>query len=324
MKYFGCIEKDFLKNKSEKEIGDFLVENKLFEVKFEAKGNSSDIKDGILELRYNPTEAIVEPTKELVDDFYSYIIDMYKHEINSDKFVFFNMFNDEIYGLLFNKQKKIALNHFLNIFNEKHINVVNFLELTTSDKGVNHTHTGGKLKLLYGQYNAYKRNLIEEIKVNQYLEGNADFFSKVNLFTKYPNIIKTISFEICLQILVELNDRFQFEEDVYFTQIRFDKENFKKYNNIFKTLESYQFTNNKIKSFVADQKAQIASLYQVLIDEKLIFEHKENFMKFLKKEYDLTLTKIISYDKKINYTHDERVTLFSAEWSNLTSEKEQN
>lgn len=225
---------------------------------------------------------------------------------------------------LFMNKKKNALNHFLNIFNKNNINVINFLEIKTSDKGVTHTNTSGKIKLLYGQYNAYKRNLIREIKVTQYLEGNAEFFSKENLFTKYPIIDKTISFEIWVQIMVELNDRFQFEEDIYFTQIRFDKEKFKKYNYIFKTLESYQFTNNKVKSFVADQKAHIESLYQVLIDDKLIFEHKENFMKFLKEEYDLTITKIISYDKNINYSHDKRVILFGSEWSNLTSKKEPN
>jgi hypothetical protein len=47
-------------------------------------------------------------------------------------------------------------------------------------------------------------------------------------------------------------------------------------------------------------------------------------MKFLKNEYDLVLTKIISYDKNVNYFHDERVVLFQEEWSNLASKKERN
>ncbi len=318
------MEKGFFSEKNEAEIRDFLINQKLFETRYIATGNSSNIKNGILELIYNPNEAIVQPTKELVEDFYSYVMSIFEYDIKSQKFIFFSKFNDEIYGLPFTKQKKIALKYFIDIFNTNYKDVITLFELKTSENGIIQTHSSGKLKLIKGQHDAYKRNLIDEIKANQYLEGNKDFFSKENIYPKYPILNEIISFEICVQILVELNDRFNFEEDLYFSEIRFDKENFEKYSNIFKTLESYKFTNNKIKSFTEDHKAHIESLYQVLVEKKLIFNHKENFMKFLKEKYNLTITKIISYDKNINYSHDERVILFESEWSNLTSKKEQN
>ena len=293
----------------------------MFESKHIGKGDINNIKDGVLQFIVNLDKKIVEPSKELVDDFYSFIIDLFKYEIMEERLLFFKLFNDEIYGLDYSEQKKIALNHFNKIYSENYKDVITFFEEKISENGITHTKSQGRFKMLNGQLNAFKSNLINEIQANEYLTGNKDFFNPKNLSSKFASINDTIIFETWLQILIELNDRYNFEEDLYFTQIRFDKEKFKKYNHIFKTLESYQFTNNKVKSFVADQKAHIESLYKVLIDEKLIIEHKENFMKFLKEEYDLTISKIISYDDSTNYKHDERVALFKLEWSNLTAEK---
>ena len=44
-------------------------------------------------------------------------------------------------------------------------------------------------------------------------------------------------------------------------------------------------------------------------------------MKFLKKEYNLDIKKIINYKDKVNFIHNERVTLFKSDWANMTSEK---
>lgn len=324
MSYFGYLNKDLLINKTTEELGNYFVELNLYEINCYAKGNVSNIKDGVIELRYNPNELVMEPKEKLVDEFYSFIKDLYNYEINSGKFTFFESFNNEIYGLDFADQKRNALSHFLKIYNETYIDVITFFDEKISDNGITHTTSHSKFKMLHAQQKSFKTNLINEVKLTQYLIGNKDFFNKESLSTKYLTITDTILFETWLQILIELNDRFNFEEDLYFTQIRFDKEKFKKYNHIFKTLLSYQFTNNKIKSFSEDHKAHIESLYQVLLVNDSIYNHKENFMEFLKIEYDLIISKIISYDKNINYSHDERVTLFCSELSNLTSKKEQN
>lgn len=321
MKYFGCIDENIFTNKSEKEIEDYLLKNKLFELKQTGKANIDNIKDGVLNIIVNVNEKKIEPCNELINDFYSFIINLFKYEIMEERLLFFKLFNDEIYGLDYDEQKRIALNHFNNIYKENYIDAITFFDEEISDNGIRHAKSHGKLKMLNGQLNAFKSNLINEVNEFQYLIGNMDYFNKDTLKSKYPIIEETIYFEIWLQILIEINDKYDFEEDLYFSQIRFDKATFEKYQHIFKSFESFQFTNNKIKSFKEDHKAHIESLHHVLLENDLIYYHKENFMKFLKEEYNLTITKIISYDKSINYKHDERVALFMLEWSNLTSEK---
>jgi hypothetical protein len=119
--------------------------------------------------------------------------------------------------------------------------------------------------------------------------------------------------------LIAILFRYEFEDDYYFTNRKNDHAKFKEYDHIFKSLESYQFTDRKIKSFEKDKKAHIESLYQVLNEQKIINSHKEKFMLFLKTEYDIHITKIISSQEKANYLNDERVTLFNQEWETLTS-----
>lgn len=313
---FGCLEEDFFEKLNEQNQIDYLIEKGLFNLKLIAKGNSSNVKDGILEIIINQNDLIAKPNNDLVEEIYNYVISFFDYDILNVKYIFFKDFNEEIYGHDLSYQREIALKEFKKIHNNISVDTITLFEEKVSKSGIAHTQTSSKFKMLFGQQNANKINLVDTTVVNNYLIGNTKFFVKDFLLNKVKVINEVIYFETWLQIIVELNDKFNFEEDLYFTQIRFDKENFKKYNHIFKTLESYQFTNEKIKSFNKDHKAHIESLYEVLTEQKLIFDHKENFMLFLKKEYDLTISKIISYEKFKNYSHDERVQLFCKEWLN--------
>ena len=318
MKYFGYLKGSEFKKANERELADFLINNGLFVGKH--RGKNTSFKDGIIEFLVNPDELVVDPSNELQDEFYSFIIDIFKYDLALGKLSFFKSFNDEIFGLDGASQKMIALNYFNTIYNEIYLDIVTFFEEQKNDTGITHNYNFSRLKMLSYQYKAFKSNLLRKMKINQYLAGNKEYFIKENLLNLF-DLTEEIYFETQLQILVELNDRFGFEEDLYFTQIRFDKINFEKYKHIFHSLESYQFTNNKIKSFSVDHKAHIESLYQVLIELELITNHKENFMKFLNDEYGFVITKIINYDNKINYNHDARVTHLKLDWSALTSKK---
>lgn len=316
MKHFGYLKGTEFKKADEREITDFLIKNGLFVGN--NRGKNTGFKDGILEFIVRTDKLIADPSEELVDEFYSFIMNIYKYDIATGKLLFFKSFNDEIFGLDRENQKMIALKNFKKIYSEIYLDVITFFDEQETESGITHNYNFGKLKMLSYQYNAFKSNLLRKMTINQYLAGNKEYYVKENLSNIF-DLKDEIYFETQLQILIELNDRFRFEEDLYFTQIRFDKKKFQEYDHIFKTLKSYQFTNNKIKSFTEDQKAHIESLYEVLLKNDLINNHKENFMKFLKKEYSITITKIIGYEKDTNYKHDERVTLFSSDWSNLTS-----
>ena len=322
MKHFGCLKDVEFDKSNETEIADFLIAEGLFEMKIEAKGDSTTIKDGIMYFIASPDHRIVEPNDSLVDEFYSFIMnDVFKYEILKGRFEFFNFFNNQIYGLEFLEQKKIALVHFNKIYDENYLNVITHFNSSVSETGINHTYNYSKLQMLYYQLNGFKRNLINKIKLNRYLNGDKDFFT-IERLRKEFDIEDEVEFETWVQILVELNDRFKFEEDLYFTKIRNEKDRYNRYTHIFKSFESLQFTSRKIEKFQDNKKANIESLYQVLVNHDLIKDHKENFISFLKNEFDIVISKIISYNENENYTHDDRVKLFTQEWYNLASKKE--
>ncbi len=318
MKYFGHLKGITITQENERDIATLLVKDGLFIANH--IGQNSGFKDGILEFTINPTKIVVDPVEELVDEFYEFIMNIYKYDIATAKLSFFKMFNDAIFGLDFNQQKTIALQHFKEIYDDIYLDAMTLFNEQRSENGIVHSYNYSKLQMLSYQYNSFKFNTISKINLNQYLQGNTDYFKKENFYEKF-DLAEDVYFETQLQIVVELNDRFKFEEDLYFTQIRFDKKKFKQYEHIFKTLKSYQFTNDKIRSFTEDYKAHIESLYEVLISNELINNHKKNFMIFLKQEYNLDITKIINYKDKVNYIHEERVTLFKSEWTKLTFEK---
>lgn len=318
MKHFGHLKGIEMSKGNEGIITNLLLKDGLFFRSFE--GRSTGFKDGILDITMNTEVIVVKPDVELVDEFYEYIMDIYKYEIAKEKLFFFKMFNETIFGLDFNQQKSIALKYFKQIYDDIYLDLITPFIEQRSDNGVVHNYSYSKLQMLSYQYSAFKYNTISRTNLNQYLQGNADFFEKESFSEKF-DLSAEISFETKLQIVIELNDRFKFEEDLYFTQIRFDKKKFKEYGHIFKTLQAYQFSNIKIKSFTEDHKARIESLYEVLSLNELINDHKENFMMFLKNEYNLDISKIINYKDKVNFLHSERVALFLSEWTTLTSKK---
>lgn len=314
MKYFGIFDQK-TQELSDIEIENLMLDNGLLEKKIIATATS--IENNILNFTISNTIHI-KPSKELVEEYYKFIIDLYSSEILEIKLPFFKIFNEEIYGLDPKEQKKIALDYFKKIYNNIYKDVITIYNQKISNDGIVHTHNFNKLKMLHYQLEAYKINLSDTRSSLCYLIGDRKTYIDSN-FIENEIVTEVLEFEAWKQIILELNSRYEFEDDYYFTNRKNDLAKFKEYDHIFKSLESYQFTDRKIKSFEKDKKAHIESLYQVLNEQKIINSHKENFMLFLKTEYDIHITKIISSKEKANYLNDERVTLFSQEWETLTS-----
>ena len=314
MKYFGIFDQK-TQELSDIELENLMLKNGLLEKKL--IGTATGIENNILNFTVSNTIHI-KPSKELVQEYYKFIIDLYRSEILEIKLPFFKIFNDEIYGLDPKEQKKIALDYFKQIYNTIYKDVITIYDQRISSDGIVHTHNFNKLKMLHYQLEAYKINLSDTRSTLCYLTGDRKTYIESN-FIENKTVAEILEFEAWKQIIVELNSRYEFEDDYYFTNRKNDRAKFKEYDHIFKSLESYQFTDRKIKSFEKDKKAHIESLYQVLNEQKIINSHKENFMLFLKTEYDIHITKIISSKEKANYLNDERVTLFSQEWEALTS-----
>jgi hypothetical protein len=316
MKYFACLEPDTFDNFNEKNLIKILLDKELFEERVREKGK---VKNGKIDSSTVETYIAITPTQDLKNEFYSYILAVYNSTITEIKHKFYEDFNEEIYGLELDNQRTIALKHFKEIYKDISLKDITFINEKVSTNGIKHSYNFEKIKMLYGQQRAHKNNLALTDTLEHYLTGNQTFFEENNIVEQYQIIEDLLLFEIWRQVLVELNDLFGFEEDYYFTNRNNNRIKFNEYKHIFKSLESYQFTDRKIKSFEKDKKAHIESLYEMLITNKLIIDQRLIFISFIKEEYKFELSKIISYLKKKNFIHDERVVLFNEEWQELTS-----
>jgi hypothetical protein len=322
MKNFGVLKNKEIDWSDEMKLSEALVEINLFKMINIASGSGIDVVDGILTLRCNPNIIYIEPTKEFVNEFYEYaILKIFKNKILEFKLEFFKKFNDTIYGLINKKQKQIALNSFNVIYKEVYEDVISSFDNKTSQNGIEHTLNYGKLRNLYHQYEAYKYNVLQKISGNNYLIGEETFFTHDNLFNNY-DIRRELEFEIQLQIMVELNDRFDFEEDIYFTKKRLLKNLFEQNGHIFHDFETYKFTHNKIESFGAQRKAISESLYAALIKNKLIVDNRAKFIEYLLDIHKIKVSKLRQHIKKQNYEHNNRVILFDKEIETLALKKE--
>ncbi|SEB07019.1 hypothetical protein SAMN05443667_12013 [Flavobacterium gillisiae] len=165
--------------------------------------------------------------------------------------------------------------------------------------------------MIYYQYEDIKHDLSVSGAIADYLFGKPQRKHNRTEFQIYSDVT---TFEALKQVAVELNARFGFENDLYFTNKVDDAINFNKYRHIFTKLESYQFTNLQFKSFADKRKAQTDSLYEVLIKKELITDNKTKFIDFLQSEYNFKPAIINSFAKKINYEHNERVLKISDAW----------
>lgn len=316
MKYFGIFDPKIL------ELSDIEIENLMLEKGLLVKnlvGTAISIENNVLNMTV-PDTIRINPSKELIDEYYKFIIDLYQSEILEIKLPFFKIFNDEIYGLELKEQKEKALKYFKEIYSTIYKDVMTIYDKKVSDDGIIHTHTFNKLKMLYYQLEANKSNLSDTRTSLHYLIGDRKSYIDSN-FVENELVSEVLEFEASKQIVVELNSRFGFEEDYYFTNKFQDDVNFQKYNKIFKKLKSYQFTNIKIKNFKDDEKAKSVSLYQVLVDKDLITNNKDQFKRFMKVEYGYSPSEIVTYQKNTNRTHDERVTKFTEDWEKFDTEK---
>lgn len=316
MKYFGTFDPKTLEL-SDIEIENLMLDNGLLEKKL--IGTATSIENNILKFTVSNTIHI-KPSKELVEEYYKFIIDLFRSEIQGIKLPFFKIFNDEIYGLDSREQKKIALDYFKEIYNNIYKDVITIYNEKISNDGIVHTHNFNKLKMLHYQLEAYKINLSDTRSSLCYLIGDRKTYIESN-FIENEVVSEVLEFEAWKQIIVELNSRYGFEDDYYFNNKFKDDINFLKYKKIFKTLESYQFTNTKIKSFKDDEKAKSVSLYQALIDLDIITENKEEFKRFMEAEYGFFPSEIVTYVKNINRTHDKRVAQFKDDWEKFDVKK---
>ena len=310
-KYLGIINKEeFLKWETKAQI-DFLVAKKLYQlddkvpVSFNENKMFGDLGKKKLILNINP---------EVIEEFYQYILKKYDHLISNGFVSFFRDFNNSVYGKEKEDQRAISLENFNEIF--KQVNPTQY-DILKRKKGVGlveQVENMNRFEKLYHTRHVTMINLCPMPIAMATFYGEEAFFDSAT-FTNLDFFKDMIDFEIALKILVNINDQYHFEDDLYFGEKRELKKMFEKYQYIFDSLDVFIFTHKKIQSFRDKIPAQITSLYDALEQMKLIYKKKTAFITYVNAEYGKGITSMKFYEKGRSMERDKRVESFTQELS---------
>lgn len=310
-KYLGIINKEgFLKWETKAQI-DFLVAKKLYQLddKIPVSLNENEMFGDL-----GKSKSVLKINPEVIKEFYRYILKKYDYLISNGFVSFFRDFNNSIYGKEKDDQRAIALENFNEIF--KQVNPTQY-DILKRKKGVGlveQVENMNRFEKLYHTRQSTKINLCPMPIAMATFYGEEDFFDS-STFTNLDFFKDMIDFEIALKILVNLNDRYHFEQDFYFSEHKDIKKTFEKYQHIFHSLDVFIFTHKKIQSFNDIIPAQITSLYDALNQMKLIHKKKTAFITYVNNEYAIQLTSMKYYEKGRSTERDKRVESFTYELS---------
>nr|WP_314834889.1 hypothetical protein [uncultured Flavobacterium sp.] len=319
MNYFGIIKKEEIEEYSIESIEHYLLEKDIYFKSFSINQMEKMMSPTFVS-NYDETETSLYAPLELIHEFNDFIFKIYEKHVSSSKHNYFSKFNEEFYGLEYSELRKIALSDFNEIYDNLKIVHVTLIDERISATGISHTYTTGKLFKLYHFQQDIKKLMATTENLLSFLIGDISFYNE-DFFEQNIEVRNAVHVEIVKQILVEINDKYSFEEDIYYSKKVSEAFKFKDYNYIFKNLKSYQFTNKMIKNCKNIKRNYIESLYQVLLEFDLITDHKENFIAFIKNEYRFKVSKITTFSPKQNIQNDKRVKLLTQEWENHDVEK---
>jgi len=320
-KYFGILNNDKINNLSLQEQLDFLIDNNLF---YFSRSYLIDLESkGVKDKTENPKIELI-PGQLVINAFYEYLKELFSREIDQPFLLFFNDFNEKIYGLDKTVQRKIALQYFNERYKKIKVLEASFVKREKDDSGVEQVKNMNRFDFLKGRQNGQKQQLATTDNVLEFLNGNDDYFkneSFKNGTNNNTNNKQFIEFETNLKILISLNGQHHFEDDYHFSDLGLLKNLFEKYNDTFKSLKVFVYTHKKIQNFTASKTAQTTSLFDALFAMGFIPNSKADFMKYVNREHQMNLTKLKYFQSEENRQHDQRVKQFKLELQEYSSEK---
>lgn len=339
MRYYSFLDPTLFNNTDSKKAGQLLIQDKFYgftkqlitlaEEQAEARKllDESKLKIRFIFEEKNFSNEIIFGTNvlssdkknEILNKLYLLVIDsytLYLNELNSE---FYKTFKDEIFGLDFQDQRKIALKYYKEIYKNICVEETNFVD-NIKAKEINDNTNLSKLDVIFKQKIIYKDNLIPIAKLIFNLLDEKKFTKNFKL--KFTIIDEILNYEIWKQIMVELNNEFDFEEDLFSTDGINDRATYEKYSHIFNSYEAYCFTKIKIDSFKTYPKAKSVALYQMLADYYLIKENHDNYKNYIETEFGFRPSKIVKYEEKIRPSYDNRIKEYKEDWVNMTAKKQ--
>ncbi|MEE9407703.1 MAG: hypothetical protein V3V28_06490 [Polaribacter sp.] len=163
--------------------------------------------------------------------------------------------------------------------------------------------------------------LIEKIKQEEtilhcYLYGHTDYFNR-ELLDTHPLLLEIYEFENKLNIIIELNKKFQFEKDDFFTPKSIAQKIHEDYPKDFDSLLQLQFIEHQILNNKKVNRAYIFSIFYLFKKElsinaptaKLFGEVINSYFNFDFGE--------LKDNSSTNLEHDKRIEKLKKDWNNF-------
>jgi hypothetical protein len=155
----------------------------------------------------------IEPIQGLLDMFYEDLIKNFKSEILSEKYQFYEKFNDTIFGLDYKKQTKRGLKSYKKIYKSLQQDNATFIGKHCGKKKHDFAIENKLKSVLYIKLK-YQHSLNNLDSYLEYLYGDESYLNRT-VGTENQDIIDSvIKYESRKQIMQELNGKYNFEHDL--------------------------------------------------------------------------------------------------------------
>lgn len=213
MNYFGRLEKIDLPSKNEEERLKLFLKRRLFE-KINVISLSPNLRT---ELSKENSKPKFGPKKALIADFYNYLLEIYREDIEEECILYLSPYNEITFGLENQEKIKVARYYYRHIATEIIEKGIKMVRYDVEKKGTDRVARATLLEQCEIKQNTLKNRVISENRVglDHYLMGRGSYFTPV-LPYQIPILSEIIQFEGALQSILALNHDFSLEEDTFF------------------------------------------------------------------------------------------------------------
>ncbi len=313
-KYYNILPNQLYRTNNIDLIADFLIENNICErfisKSFSGKFEKTDtLGEWSAKGQLSQTDEILVYSNKVTRELYTFLLTHYKAGLG--KHITFNLkFYQDTFGLNFLESKKIALEYFNIYYNNIQINPSFNLKFDENRNIIPATNFESlKRHKEYLFLNLEKKS---ELMI-PYLAGDNEYFNRT-LFENNSMIREIFEFENNLKIILELNRKYQLEDDDIFTPKPKSSLIFEEYSSKFHSLKQVQFIEQQLICEENRNRAYVVSLFYFFKDEiKIKKTSADLFAELIIKNFNFNFGKIQLSDPT-NNEHKNRVIKIKEDW----------
>ena len=318
-KYYNILPNRLYRTNNIDLIADYLIEKNICE-RFISKSISGKFEktDRLGEWsskgQLYQTDDILIYSNKVVRELYTFLLTHYKAGLG-DHITFNLKFYQDTFGLNFSESKKIALEYFNIYYNNISINPSFNLKIDDNRNIIPATNFESlKRHKEYLFLNLEKKSEL----IIPYLAGDNEYFNR-SLFENNSMIREIFEFENNLKIILELNRKYQLEDDDIFTPKPKSKLIFEEYSNQFHSLKQIEFIVHQIESYEKVNRAFIISLFDFFSGSlKIKTPSAKLFGEIINEHFGFNFSEI-GLNGSEGDKHRQRIETFKKDWEIFTN-----